>query len=98
MNERPELYKPLSHIAWGYLLLHVNFNFGTLNILPNWLGYLLILSALEPISQIVPSALLLRPLGKVLAAWEGLLWVMAQLFTLRHAFPKPETEEKKEDF
>ena len=74
MNEKPDLYKPLSHIAWGYLLLHVNFNLGTLNVLPNWLGYLLILSALEPISQLVPSSLLLRPLGKVLAAWEGVLW------------------------
>lgn len=79
MNERPDLYKPLSHIAWGYLLLHVNFNLGTLNVLPNWLGYLLILGALGPLSQLVPSTLLLRPLGRVLALWEGLLWVMAFL-------------------
>ena len=78
-DERPDLYKPLSHIAWGYLLLHVNFNLGTLNVLPNWLGFLMIRDELKTIGQIVPSALLLRPLVRVLALWEGLLWVLALL-------------------
>ena len=76
-DDRPDLYKPLSHIAWGYLLLHVNFNLGTLNILPNWLGLLLIRDELKNIGEIVPSALLLRPLVQVLALWEGLLWLLA---------------------
>lgn len=61
-------------IAWGYVLLHVNFHLGTLNLLPNWLGYVLILSALPILWECRPSALLLRPLGILLAAWEGLLW------------------------
>ena len=64
-------------IAAGFLLLHVNFNLGTLNILPDWLGYLLILRALPSLEQGVPSAGLLKPLGTGLTVWEGIRWVIA---------------------
>ena len=73
---REELADAVKRIAWGYVLLHVNVNLGSLNILPNWLGYLLILGVLPMLGEREPSALLLRPLGILLALWEGVLWAL----------------------
>lgn len=74
--ERQRLADSVKLIAYGYLLLHLNFNLGTLNVLPNWLGYILILRALPALGEYEPSALLLRPLGILLALWEGVLWTV----------------------
>lgn len=79
--ERQRLTDGLKMIAFGYLLLHLNINLGTCNVLPNWLGYLLILKALPILGEYEPSALLLTPIGTLLAVWEGALWGMA-LFSL----------------
>lgn len=78
MNEkdRTGLCEAVKHIAWGYVLLHFNFNLGSLNILPNWAGYLLMVGDLPTLSKEEPSAALLRPLGLLLAGWEGLCWAM----------------------
>lgn len=74
--ERQRLADSVKLIAYGYLLLHLNFNLGTLNVLPNWLGYIQILRALPALGEYEPSALLLRPLGILLALWEGVLWTV----------------------
>lgn len=74
--EREKLAGAVKSIAWGYVLLHVNINLGTLNVLPNWLGYVLMLGALPILGESEPSALLLRPLGILLALWEGALWAL----------------------
>ena len=66
----------LSLIAWGTLLLFVNITVGNLNLLPNWLGYLLICRALPAVGEEEPEALLLKPLCAALALWEGLLWLL----------------------
>ncbi len=75
--EHERLTDAIKSVAWGYLLLLVNFNLGTLNILPNWLGYVLMLKALPALGEEEPSALLLRPLGTLLALWEGVVWGLA---------------------
>lgn len=69
--------RAVGYIAWGYILIHLNVNIGTLNILPNWLGYLLVVAALPLLSGEVSSILLLRPLGIALTVWEAILWVLA---------------------
>lgn len=74
MKETPiSLTQAVRRIAWGYLLLHLNLTLGTVNLLPDWAGYLLLLSALPALA---PSAQLLRPLGVLLAAWSGLVWAL----------------------
>ncbi len=69
----------VKQIAWGYVLLHVDLNLGTINVLPAWLGYVLILSALPVLAMEEESAALLRPLNILLALWEGILWLTAIL-------------------
>ena len=58
-------------IAWAYLLLHLDLTFGTVNVLPDWAGYLLILDALPALAKEESSASLLKPLCIILALWEG---------------------------
>ena len=56
----------IKKIAFGYLLIHLHINLGTIDILPGWAGYLLILSAIPSISVDEESAKLLEPLAKIL--------------------------------
>lgn len=76
---RQNLCRAIKHIAWGYVLLYLDINLATFNILPDWLGFLLILFALPALAEEVPSIALLRPFATLLAAWEGLEW-LAKLF------------------
>lgn len=75
------LAEAVKRIAWGYLLIYLNVNLGTLNVLPNWLGYCFFLWALPVIAKEESSAALLRPLGMLLAVWEGVLWAAAAFGT-----------------
>ncbi|MCC8099479.1 MAG: hypothetical protein LIO78_05365 [Clostridiales bacterium] len=77
MTNREKLAAAAKLTAWGYLLIRIDLNLGTLDILPGWLGYLLILQALPAFGEEEPSAKLLRPLGIVLALWEGAGWLAA---------------------
>ncbi|MDR1630609.1 MAG: hypothetical protein LBS36_10425 [Oscillospiraceae bacterium] len=81
MKPKPyiEYIDAIGLIAWGYIFLHVNINLGTLNIIPNWAGYLLIYRALGAVGAYKPSALLLRPLGILLGLYELAAWGMALL-------------------
>lgn len=69
------LYGAIKKIAWGYVLIHVNFNLGTLNVLPNWAGYLLFLSAIPAIGEEDESVNLLKPLGRFICIAEVISWV-----------------------
>ncbi|MBQ7322886.1 MAG: hypothetical protein IJW99_12365 [Clostridia bacterium] len=75
-NDRDKLCRAIKHIAWAYVLIYLDVNLVTLNILPNWLGFLLILLALPALADEVPSAALLRPFAILLAAWEGFEWLV----------------------
>jgi len=81
VNEREKLCQAIGYVAWGYVLMHVDFFLGTIDLLPEWAGYLLILRALPALGEERPSALLLRPLGLLLAAWAGVSW-LGKIFAL----------------
>lgn len=75
MAKREELCRAVESIAWGYNLIHLDVNIGTLNILPDWLGYLLLLGVLSVLEKEVKTAALLRPLGILLVLWNSILWL-----------------------
>lgn len=77
MNERQQFCSAVKKIAWGYLFLYLNLNLGTLNILPNWFFYVLLLQAIPNLKTIVPSVSLLRPLAIILGIWEAIIWIYA---------------------
>lgn len=66
-------------VAMGYLFIYFNINLGTLDILPDWMGYLFMVNQLGILAGWEPAALLLRPLGLLLAGFNGLEWVCTLL-------------------
>lgn len=80
---REALQQGLSKVAWSYifLLLDINFNIGpcTLDLLPNWVGYLLLLSAIPLLEPELRDLPLLRPFCRVLAVAEGIEWAAVLL-------------------
>lgn len=75
MNET--LTKSLRRIAWGWVLLHVNFSVGNCNLLPDWLGYIFLLNGLTGITAYVPQASLLFSFGMGLGAVSLVQWLVA---------------------
>lgn len=61
-------------IAWAFILFHLDVNLGSINLLPSWLGYLLILHTIPALAAEEESVSLLRPLCILLAAWNIVLW------------------------
>ena len=68
-------YRGLTKIAWGYVFLHLNLNLGTLNVLPNWVGYLLFFSAIGLLEEELGELALLRPFCVLLGARELADWL-----------------------
>lgn len=77
MRERELLYSALTRLAWGYVLLYFDFKLGAVSVTPAFVGYLLFLSALGPLSEERRSLSLLRPLGIFLALWNGADWLFS---------------------
>ena len=50
-TEKEKLAKTIRLIGWGFVLIFLNFNIGTLNLVPSWLGYLLFVSALSDLKK-----------------------------------------------
>ena len=69
----------LSRIAWAYVFLLIDFSMSvndfSINVLPGWIGFLLIFLALPSVEEQEPSASLLRPLVILLGLWEVIRWV-----------------------
>lgn len=77
MTDRKNLYEGLSRAAWGYFLLHFDINLGTVSILPAFVGYALLLSALRILSGERRDLALLRPLCMLLGTWNGADWLFS---------------------
>ncbi len=77
MTDRQTMYTGLSHAAWGYLFLCLDFNLGNVSVLPRFAGWLLFLSAIEKLKEERRDLALLRPLGVLLALWTGADWLLS---------------------
>ena len=67
--------KALGNIAWGNLLILLDVNLGRLDVLPNWVGYLLILYAIGWLAGELRDLPLLRPFCTLLLLAELADWV-----------------------
>ena len=67
--------RALSHIAWGNLLILLDFNLNRLDVLPNWVGYLLIFYAIGWLAGELRDLPLLRPFCTLLLLAELADWV-----------------------
>lgn len=76
MTDREKLYSGVSAAAWSYLFLYFNANLGRVNILPQFVGYWLLLSAIRDLKEERRDLALLRPLGILLLVWHLANWVL----------------------
>ena len=74
------LAKSISRVAWSYVFLYLDVNIsvdgGSLNLLPDFICYVLILCALPGLAIEERSAALLRPLAWILLVVEAVRWVL----------------------
>ncbi len=70
-----DLRKAVRRIAWSFVLIHLNFYLFGIDLLANWVGYLLIFFALPTLSREESSASLLRPFAAALAVMSGITFV-----------------------
>lgn len=75
--ERETLYRGLSHAAWGYFFLHIHFKVNNVDLLPVFVGWLLLLSACRKLCGARRDLALLRPLAVLMAAWHGVDWLLS---------------------
>ena len=64
--ENTKLASAVLRICLSYVLMHLDINIGNLDMLPEWMGYLLILSTLKTLSEYKRASSLLKPLGVAL--------------------------------
>ena len=75
--DRDALYRGLSHAAWGYFFLTFDFNLNQVSILPRFVGFCLLLSAITKLSGARRDLALLRPLCILLAACNAFDWLLS---------------------
>lgn len=75
-NNISDIRSAVKKVAWGFFLIHIHFNLGSIDILPDWAGYALIVSALSAIALEQESAKLIRPFGIFLVAWSTIDWIV----------------------
>lgn len=63
-------------ITKGYLLIFLAINIWTIDILPDWAGYLIIISALPVLAKREKSVMLIKPLGIALAVYSLIWWIL----------------------
>lgn len=67
--ETKTLSSAIKKVAISYILIYLHINISVIDILPDWLGYFLIVSVLPVLSQKEKSAQLLRPFGIAIGVW-----------------------------
>lgn len=75
METYNRLYDGITKTAWGYFFLYFDINLGTVSILPDFVGFLLFLSAINLLKDEERDLSLLRPFGILLALWNGAEWI-----------------------
>ena len=74
MTDYQKLEHSLSKVIWGYVFLYFNININQVSLLPDFVGYLLFLSAIEGLKEEERELTLLKTFGVILAIWDAAAW------------------------
>lgn len=77
MTTYEDVYKAITRSIWGYILISLNFNLGTVNLLPSFIGYLFFLSAIKLIERSKKELSLLRIPVIILTLFSAADWVLS---------------------
>lgn len=75
MNETGRYYSAITKIAWGYIFILVHIKINTMDLLPDFAGYAMMLYSLTLLKDKCKNIMLLRPLAIVLIIWSTISWV-----------------------
>ena len=76
---RAAIYEGLTKAAWAFVFLYLDINLGTLNLLPQWAGYLLLWKSIALLEGERRDLALLRPFCLGLGLWS--LYCIFQFLT-----------------
>ncbi len=77
MTSCENVCKGLGRVAWGYFFIYFNFNILTIDLLPNFIGYILFLSAITLLKDEERELSLLYTLGVIMTLWTVAEWLVA---------------------
>lgn len=75
MMDCQKLNNGISKAAWGYFFIYFDLNIVTVDILPDFAGYILFLYAINLLKDEERELSLLTTLGAILTAWAVVQWV-----------------------
>lgn len=76
MTDKAKICSSLSKIAYGYILILVAVMIGTIDILPDFVGYIMMLYAIDALKDECKTITLLKPFGYVLAIWKFVFFIL----------------------
>lgn len=77
MTTYEDVYKSITRAILGYIFISLNFNIGTINLIPAFIGYLFFLSAIKLIENSKKELSLLRIPLIILTVFSAVDWVLA---------------------
>lgn len=75
MTDYQKLYNGISRAAWGYFFVYFDLNFGMVDILPDFAGYVIFLSAINLLKEEERELSLLKPLAIIMIVWTVIVWL-----------------------
>ena len=75
MTNFTRLYKSIGKILWGYVFILFSINIGTVDILPDFAGYILLMIGIISAADELEHLSLLKALSIVMAVWSAFVWV-----------------------
>lgn len=76
MKQYEAIKQGVTYAAFGCLVLHLHFNINTIDLLPNFLAYILFLLAINNLKGENRDFNLLVPLGTLLVGWNLAHWLL----------------------
>lgn len=86
LQERNPIADAVSSLAWAYVILLLDLHLGRFNVLPNWLGMLIMADAIKKLAAEKEEIMLLHPLAVGIGAWQGVCSVVYVLLGVRLNF------------
>lgn len=78
MNHK-SLASAVGNIACGYIFFYIDINLGSLDVLPDWVCFVLAVKSLPMLAEVVSSAKLLHSLGALLGGYYVFDWLLTIL-------------------
>ena len=75
MTSFTSLCKSIGYILWGYVFILFHINIGSVDILPDFVGYILLVMGIIKAADELEHASVLKGLSVALAAWSAFIWV-----------------------